>query len=921
MGNTEPVRDAGPGARHSFRATVQAVGQASRLSTGSLAPEANNAGETPEGAGETPAPLHERLPWRFSHAAFGSVRGSRWLSAFLLLFALCLPGVGWAQPSGPKIAQIKIEHRGPASVSDELIRAHIRVKVGDPYLPPAVDDDVRNLYGTGFFYNIRVGFDQKPEGVILTYIVQGKLKLTEIKFKGNKKYSDAKLRKKLTSKVGEPLDEQKLFTDTQEIQKMYQKSGIPRTVVKYSFTLDEPAGRATATFEIAESPKIKIVKVEFPGAKAFRRQELGGGWNSFVGFLKTRKLFHSGVVKTRRHWMFSWLTSGGFLKDEVLEEDKEKLAEFYRDHGYIDFELKGEPELAKPTPRKMIVRFNLSEGTQYKVGAVKFTGNQLFSTAEIIQGVRRMHAGVKGKLGPNGLPMDVGDVFTPKGFTKDVEAVTDFYGAKGYLDVTTSSGHLTVLRIPNTETGTMDIEFKIEEGQKSYVEKIEIRGNTKTKDKVIRRELAVSPGEPFDMVRVKLSKQRLEGLQFFEKVDARPEPTDPPIAGRKNLVVGVDEGPTGHLQAGAGFTSVDSIVGFVEVSQGNFDLFHPPTFTGGGQKFRLRVQLGTQRQDYLASFVEPWFLGRKLSLGVDLYHQVASYQSLDQLYDEVRTGGRVSVERALGSEFLRGSLSYTLEDVGILLNSSAHGPLIFQQPGASLGDPPTFLVLPPTAPQTVLDEAGYSLLSKFGASIAYDTRGGGFLPNKGQRTELLGQVAGGPLGGDKDFYKLELRSAWYFKGLYTGHVLELVGRTGVAEAFGNTADVPFYERFYLGGLYDLRGYRYRSVGPREPGINEPIGGDTYWFGSAEYSIPIFEQPREKGPSVGVRFALFYDVGDVQAEPYKYNLGNYTDNWGFGLRLNLPIGPLRLDYGIPIHHDEFSSGSGRFQFGVGYRREF
>src|SRR5262249_20744722 len=161
-------------------------------------------------------------------------------------------------------------------------------------------------------------------------------------------------------------------------------------------------------------------------------------------------------------------------------------------------------------------------------------------------------------------------------------------------------------------TGTMDLEFLLEEGQKSYIEKIEIRGNTKTKDKVIRRELAVAPGETFDMVRVKVSKQRLEGLQYFEKVDTRPEGTDVP--NRKNLIVGVDEKNTGNFTLGAGFSSVDSIVGFAEISQGNFDLFHPPTFTGGGQKFRLRIQLGTQRKDFVISFVEPWFLGRKLSL-------------------------------------------------------------------------------------------------------------------------------------------------------------------------------------------------------------------------------------------------------------------------------------------------------------------
>jgi len=809
-----------------------------------------------------------------------------------LFVLLALAQNARGQPSSLKISKIEIKHLGPAGVSDELIRANIRVKVGDPYLRTAVDDDVRNLYATGLFYNIRVADETTLQGVVLTYVVQGNPRLTEIKFQGNSKFKDAKLRKKLSSKVGEPLDERKLFTDSQEIQKMYQKSGYPLTQVKYVLNIDENSGRGTATFEITESPKVKIIEVDFVGAKAYPQKKL-------------RK-----VIKTRKHWMFSWITSSGVLKDEQFEEDQEKLKDYYRDHGYIDFEIKN-VEYLNPTPRTLIIRLNVYEGVQYKVGSVKFTGNKLFSTAEIARGLQSLHSarGAKGKLGTNGLTMDVGGIFTPKGLTADIEAVEDFYGAKGYIDVSSSTRNLNVQRIPNTDTGTMDLEFKLDEGQKSYIERIDIRGNTKTKDRVIRRELAVSPGEVFDMVRVKVSKQRLEGLQYFEKVDARPEPTDVP--NRKDLVVGVDEKNTGNLSQEAGFSSVEAIVGFVELSQGNFDLFHPPTFTGGGQKFRLRVQIGTERQDYIASFIEPWFLGRKLALGVDLYHRELGFQSLDNLYDEARTGGRVSLTRALWSDFLMGSISYTLEDVGILFNGSAHGPLIVPQPG--LGRPhPTYVVVPPTAPQTLLKEGGYALLSRVGTSLAYDTRNSVLLPNKGQRTELFTELVGGPLGGDKDFYRLELRTAWYFRGFAPGHVLELVGRSGVADAYGNSADVPFYERYYLGGLYSLRGFKYRSISPREPGISEPIGGDTFWFGSAEYSIPIIER---------LRFAFFYDIGDVELKSYEYRFGNFSDNWGLGLRLNLPIGPLRLDYGIPIHHDQFNSGSGRFQFGVGYTREF
>jgi outer membrane protein insertion porin family len=489
--------------------------------------------------------------------------------------------------------------------------------------------------------------------------------------------------------------------------------------------------------------------------------------------------------------------------------------------------------------------------------------------------------------------MDIGDTFTPKGLGKDTEMVEDFYGGRGYIDVTTSSRNLNVLRIANTETGTMDIEFKIEEGQKSYIERIDIRGNTKTKDKVIRRELAVSPGELFDMVRVKVSKQRLEGLDYFEKVDARPEPADAP--NRKNLVIGVDEKKTGNLTLGAGFSSVDSVVGYVELTQGNFDLFKPPTFTGGGQKFRLRVQLGTTRQDYIASFVEPWFLGRKLALGVDLYYRELDYQSLNDYYDEFRGGGKVGLTRALGTDRLIGSVSYTLEEAKIKLTSDGET----------------------NAPPTEKDEAalGWSTLSRGKVSLAYDTRGAGQLPNKGQRTEASAELVGGPLGGDKNFYKLELHTGWYFKGLFPGHVLEVVGSAGVAQAIDHDTDVPFYERYYLGGLYTMRGFKYRAVSPYQQSVTgspEPIGGDTYWFGSVEYSIPIIER---------LRIAFFYDIGDVQANPWHWDTGSYSDNYGVGIRLNLPIGPLRLDYGIPINHDQFSGSSGRFQFGVGYTREF
>ena len=799
------------------------------------------------------------------------------LSRFAGLLCLMFSLSSFAQTT---VSKIEIKHIGPPAVSDALVRANIRVKEGDPYLRASIDDDIRNLYSTGYFYNIRVSEEITDGKVNLTYIVQGKLLLTDLKFNGNKKFSNRKLKKKITSKVGDPLDEQKLFLDSQEMQKMYQKAGYQKTTVKPVIAPDENAGRATVTFEVTETPRVRVKDIVFVDAKAFPQKKL-------------RK-----VLKTRRLWLFSWLTGSANLKDEQFEDDKEKLIAFYQNEGYIDFEIK-DVQFDYVTPSRVIIRFIVSEGRQYKVGNITFKGNKLFSTNEIYEGIK-----VEGRT--QKIEMTVGKIFTPKGLQKDREAIQDFYGSKGYIDM-----RVAPIKIANTTTGTMDLVYEIEEKDKSFIEKIEIKGNDKTKDKVIRRELAVSPGEVYDMVRVKLSKERLNNLRYFEKVDTQSDETDVP--NRKNLVIGVEEKNTGNFTVGAGLSSVDSVVGFVEVSQENFDLFKPPTFTGAGQKFRLRAQLGTRRQDYQLTFIEPWFLGRKLALGVDLYHRDLGF--LSDLYEETHTGGTLSLTKALGSELLIGRVAYTVESVNVAIDSNRH-------PGIQNGNPPNIS-------QDIFDEGGRRLVSKFGSSIAFDTRNSNLLASRGQRSELSGEVAGGPFGGDTDFGKMEAKSVWYFPGFFEGHILELAGETGVVTSYGNgdrgRDRVPIFDRWFLGGLYSLRGYRYRDVGPQDE-FGEPLGGNTFWFGSAEYSIPIIER---------LRFAMFYDIGNVYAQPFSLNPGSYVsrtgsiesrgfyeDNWGIGLRINIPyLGPLRLDYGFPLTHDKNLGDKGRFNFGVGFQSRF
>ncbi len=838
------------------------------------------------------------------------------LRACALGICVCCVSSVWAQEELPRISRIEIKFAGPASVSETLIRGNIRSRVGEPYRPITIDDDIRSLYSTDLFYNIRVTRERAADGgMVITYVVQANPRLTEIQIEGNSKIKDSAIRKKITAKVGEALDERKLFTDTQEIQKLYQKKGYPDTEVKYRLNIDEGGGRGTATFDIKESPKVKIADYEFVGVEAFKtstlRKEMLGWWRK----------------------NFAWLFGYGRFKEDKWEMAEEKLKEFYRDDGYLDFDLQN-VEFVKETPTRLIIRMHIFEGQQYKVGNISFEGTTMLPTHAVSpefdpgpapKSAAERRAWLEAVTLNRSFTMKEGDVFSMKDLARDTEAVGNFYDARGHIDVA-GSGNLRAKRIPNTDTGTMDIQYVVSEGQKSFVEKIQIRGNTKTKDKVIRRELALSPGETFDMTRVKISQRRLEGLEYFSKVDARPEPTD--IPNRKDLVVSVEEQRTGKMSFGAGFSSIDSLVAYTEVTQGNFDLFHPPNFTGGGQKFRLQVQLGTERQDYVLSLTEPWFLDRKLSLGTELYHRQMNYQSLGNLYDEVRTGLRVSLSKALprptilddlmGSGDLIGTAYYGIENVGILLDDGLHGNLFEPNPNPQLPD----IRNPANTPQALLNEDGYSLLTRVGLSLAYDTRNHVRLPNGGQRTELTTELTSSYLGGQRDFYKVEAQTAWYFPGLFKGHVLEIGARAGVVEGLdGDT--VPFYERYYLGGLYSLRGSRYRGISPREVNntggyFAEPVGGNSYWFSSAEYSLPLIET--EGG--AGLRLAAFYDIGSVGEAAYSFNVGNFSDNWGFGLRLNIPqLGPLRIDYGIPIHYDEFNSGKGRIQFGVGWQRPF
>jgi outer membrane protein insertion porin family len=891
-----------------------------------------------------------------------------WLRALgqaIIVCVLLWGGQAWGQISGPAprarlVQKIIIQHEGQPAASEELIRANIRLKAGGPYSLNASDDDIHNLRNTGFFENVYVTNKQVAGGVEVTYTLVGKPVVTEILFEGNtggRKFKGNKLRKKIRSRTGETLNRPRIFSDTRLLQKEYQKGGYDQAKVGYEVRHEEALGQAVVVFQFDPGRKVKIEDIVFENAVAFSQREL-------------RKVF-----KTRRHWWMSWLTSSGKFETDQWDEDLEMLVQFYQDEGYIDFKIR-EIEFEDSEDDRMVIRLDLYEGYRYQVGNVTFEGTSIFTGDEIRRGVQVRNRAVAPV-------MLEGAIFSPSGLGEDREAVRDFYEAYGYLDT-----RVVVSKVPNTDQGTMDLVYRISEGEMNFVEKVEIRGNTRTKDKVIRRELAIYPGEVFDMVRVELSRIRLEGTGLFDGVDTQVEDI-PELPNRRNLIIGVKEGRTGRLIMGFGYSSIEAIFAQAGFVQGNFDLFNPPYFTGGGQKFRLQITAGTRRQDYQVTFEEPYFLDRKQRLSVDLYHREIQYFS--RYYEQHQTGIKLGFSRKLWDDFTSGGVNFTFESVGIF-DRSSYAEMLMEHDMLTNGlakgydlprEHPDSLSANPfdwTYDMDRLHEGEFAelnndrLVSKLGLFFAYDTLNHGLMPSRGQFTRVNADIAGGPLGGDTEMYSLELETAYFYPGFVPGHVWEVVGKLGVVDTFGDSGRVPYFDRFFLGGGYTLRGYDYRDIGPQmqrwkngmedgklgyyvnvegadgkskgvdfvpvnsnvpyypfsqspekqpapgdkwtpviEDSTEIPLGGSSYWYGSVEYSIPIIDK---------LRFAMFYDIGMVYADPYDFDFSSYADNWGIGLRLFVPLlGPLRLDYGVPLNSPDYADGGGQFHFGVGYSRSF
>ena len=526
--------------------------------------------------------------------------------------------------SFPVINRIIPEFSSFRSVSDQYVLSNVQLRSGMNYNPTLVDQSIRTLYGTGQFEFVEVILmDTQNDTVDVIFKLVSKYTIAQIKFNGNETYADSRLASKCGFESDEPLDEYQVSLAKDEIQAYYVEKGYADAEVDYRIQRDKETGKAIVNFDIDEGSKIRIEKINFTGNKAIKKKKL------------------LSQMETAEHGWLSFITGSGRYAEKEFYEDLRNLNSFYRDEGYLDCEIdQDEVSIEFEETDKISITIPVSEGQLYYLGELSVEGATVYTNEELL----------------NSVLLVPGEIFSPQRVDDAANSIREYYTSYGYLE-----SSVRAERVPNMETRRIDIIFRVRESEKFYVESIKVEGNTKSKARVIIRELALAPGDVFDRKRMEVSERRLKNTEFFQDVRLNAESTN--IPGRKDLSVTLREGPTGNFTFGAGFGSIESAVLYFELSQGNFDLFNWRSgFQGDGQKFRFRASMGSRSNELLIAFEEPWLFEQRLAFGAELFRAESAYNSTD--YNELRTGFELYLRRRL-FELVEGRFSYRLELVDI----------------------------------------------------------------------------------------------------------------------------------------------------------------------------------------------------------------------------------------------------------------
>ncbi len=731
-----------------------------------------------------------------------------------------------SRADGEKIVDVVV--RGNRRIEASAILNAITAKPGDTLNSDRTDVDIRAVYRLGQFQDVQVSSEPVSSGVVLVYSIIEKPIVRDVRLLGNDKIKQDKLLEGLPVRRNAIFSQKDLDNAVARLKKQYQDEGYYLAAIEPLVEQRAPS-EYQITFRITEGNLVRISDITFEGVTAFSPRKLRG------------------VMETKEKWFMSWLTGAGTYKEEVLKNDVLLLTDYYLNNGYINIKV-GEPVVTmSEDSESLLVTIAVTEGDQYRIGQIEFKGDLLYPEKELRQK----------------LVSEPGEVFSRGKLRADIGTLTDMTADKGY-----AFNNVLPLTTPDSEKKTVDLAFEIEKGGLVAIERINVAGNSKSRDKVIRREMRLMEGELYSATGFKRSKQNLMNTGYFE--EANISSIKGSAADKLNVNVDVKEKPTGAFTIGGGYSSLDGLIFQGSVSQANF--------LGLGLKANASAAIGGKSNTYSLGLTDPYFLDSRWTLGADVYRSERDYTD----YSRRLTGGDIKAGYPI-TDFISTFWMYKYEIKDIYYPTDAYRSW------------------------NAIDPGNYPLnqttTSSVFASITNNTTDFRFDPSSGMVNTLSAEYAG--LGGNNKFVREILDNTIYYP-LWKQFVVST--RIVIGAIQQTSGPIPIDEKFYLGGIGTLRGYSARTVSPRDAnGIY--VGGEKELFGNAELKFPLL-------PEFGIKGVAFFDYGNAWTSG-GIKPPELLMSYGAGVRWASPMGPLRLEYGIPINpRPGIDNKSGRFEFAIG-----
>ncbi|OGR01296.1 MAG: outer membrane protein assembly factor BamA [Deltaproteobacteria bacterium RIFOXYD12_FULL_55_16] len=709
------------------------------------------------------------------------------------------------------------------------IMRQVKSQAGDRYAPELLRADLKSIFQMGYFEDVQILVNDTEKGKDIIFQLKEKAVIGQVLVSGAKELEEKEVKEVVSVSPNTIINTKEVQASVENIRKLYKDKGFYRTNVaaKLNYITSD---KVNITFDIEEGVKMYIKGIRFVGNKAFTEKEL-------------RK-----EMTTSEKGLLSWFTESGKLKRDLLEQDRSRIGALYHNSGYIEAKI-SEP-LITDEGDWLFVTFDIQEGNRYRVGTIEIEGdilgdkNELFSLVELS----------KEKF------------FSRKILREDVLRLTDRYAESGYAFAEVEP------KISRNEADKrMDLSLKIAQGHLVHINRINIKGNTRTRDKVIRREMQVKEGGLLDASAVRKSSERLQRLGFFEEATVTPEPTMQEDI--MDVTVEVKEKPTGTFSIGAGYSSVDNLLFMGEISENNF--------LGKGQRLSLQANLSSTSNRYNFSFTEPHLNDTMLLFGYDLYNWSRKYDD----YTKDSTGGALRFAYPVWNKWHLG-WGYGFDDT-------------------KMTD-----VLETNTSETIRESLLLETTSFIRIGLSKDTRNKLTDASKGWLTNYSIKHAGGLLGGDSAFTKYEATSGWYYP-LKWDTVFHVKGSIGYVME-NEEGKLPVYEKFYLGGLNTIRGFDSGKISPLEINADgstySRVGGEKMWYGNLEWIFPIAKD-------IGLKGLVFFDVGNVYTNSQTWDIADLRYSTGLGFRWLSPMGPLRLEWGWNLSPNE-GEKQGVWDFSIG-----